>query len=634
MPGPRRRRLALLATAAAVLLAISLGIAWLQQSRSSDGGSVRRGAAAGTSRDLGPTARPLGRRHAPTAKDVLGALGAAIPRQGLVRVEGRVVDALTRTPVGGVEVVFDGDAGEATAVADASGSYAIDVVPGDYRAFVRGDHVISVGPAHYQRLPTAPDPTTASVPDDRIAPLLAVSDDQRGVDLEVQRSGIVTGRVLDPGGRPIANAVVRAEVGGWQPVLGTNVAETDASGRFRLEVPAGFYELSAAHDDYAGAGPDPNDPYGRPNVTVFPEMETERDLTMARGCVITGKAVRRDGSPSGAGALERGVGDTSYPAGPVADDGTFRYTTTLAEDVRLRVWPWKSPPAEYQELACRDGARFDVTFVIPDAPPSLMGTIVDARGNPVSTAYIDVYGLTPGTMNQQERSDASGEWGVFALPPGEYAISAHVVGLGVARARVTSPSSGIALRLSGTGAIAGRIEGVADGETFQLEVGGCRADDGPVVMPPTTRLVPVVGGAYFVDGLPACRLIASARSADRARALELPVVADDTTTIDLDLTPPRQKTVRLRVLTPDGAPVAGAQAMAMSATSRAPAGPAVTTDASGAAELTAGVGDLITVFTGTSGPEEALIGHAAVSDAPGAEEEIELRLTPVSLYSP
>jgi len=621
------------------LAVLGLAIAWLAQpsarGRSGGGPGAEAG---GTSRDLGPSAKRFGRngRAAPSAADVLGALGNASPRGGLLRVEGRVVDALTRTPVGDVEVVFDGVAGETAASVAPDGTYQIDVSPGEYRAFVRGDHVISVGAAPYQRLPTAPDPTTAMVPDGQLAPLLDVQASQRGVDLEVQRSGTVVGRVLDPGGRPIAGAVVRAETGGWVPVLGTNISETGVDGRFRLEVPAGFYELSAAHADYAGAAPNPNDPYSpRPSVTVFPAMETEQDVTMARGCVIVGHAVRTDGTGSGAGALERGQGETSYPAGPVADDGTFRYTTTFVEDVQLRVWPWKSPPAAYQTFACKDGARFDVTFVIPDDPPDLGGTIVDASGNPAALAFIDIYGLTPGTMNQQERSDANGAWGVYALPAGDYAVSAHVPGRGVARTQVTVPASGVTLRLGGTGAIAGRITGVADGETFQLEIMGCTADQGAIVMSAMTRLIPVRGGSYEVSGLPACSLVANARGPDRTQFITLDVIAGDTSTVDLDLTPPRAKTIRLHVTAPDGSPVAGAQAMAMSTTGNTPAGSSVTTDARGDAELEARVGDQITVFTNMNGgATEPLMGQLEVADTPGAVEDVDLRLMPVTMYDP
>ena len=630
VPGPANRRILLVVLG---LIVTGVLVGWL--ARGSDSGGSRGGRGAGSERagrtpdrDVGPSGGMFsGRRRAPTAADILGALKSA-PRSGLVRIEGRVVDALSREPVADVEVVFAGAAGETTTTAGADGAYAIDVERGDYRAFVRGDHVISVGAAPWERLPAPPDPTAASAPDDQLAPLVEVTTAQRGVDLEVQRSGVVIGRVLDRNGRPVVGAVVRAAVGHWRPVLGTHISESDSTGAFRLEVPGGYYDLEAAHPDFAG--PELVGGYQRPNVMVYPAMETTIDLTLASGCVVTGRVIRRDGTPAGAGALERGNGVDFWPAGPIADDGTFRFTTVAEEELHLRAWPWKAPPAPAQVVSCRDGMRHVVEFVVPDVSPDLTGKILDASGDPMPAAYIDIYGLSPGTMNQQERADSAGDWAVFALPPGDYSVTAHVPGRGVATASVSVPGRDVVLRLSGTGALEGSIEGVADGTTFQLEIAGCvSSSGGSVVMQATTRVVPVFGGTYRVDNLPACTLVANARSPLRSAPVHAEIVAGRVATADIDLSPPRAKQVKVSVTDEDGDAVPNAQVMVAHLDGNGTSPPdQVTTDSRGLATVEAHVGDIITAFSydPTDPDSVPYMGQYTVSDAIGSTEEADIQL--------
>jgi len=632
-PQGNRRILAILA--AIIAVGLVLGVVLRRSDNAAPGaGDARAGAA--PHRTLGPSGgrlAPHGR--APSAADVLGALGRGTSGD-VATVEGHVIDAVSRAPVGGVEVVFVGRDGETTVDAAADGGYAIELPRGEYRAFVRGDYVISVGAAPYERLPAPPDPTAASAPDDALATMVSVGAAQRGVDLEVQRSGIVLGKVVDPTGRPVVGAVVRVANMPWRPVLGTHIAESGVDGTFRLEVPSGYYELEAAHPDFAGPEPK-ND--AMPGVMVYPEMETSTELTLARGCVITGRAVRRDGSPVGPGALERGYGDDQFgPVGTIADDGTFRFATVQTDDVTLRAWPWKAPPAAGQTVACRDGGRHVLEFVVPDQSPDLTGRIESESGVAVPGAYVDVYGMTPGTMNQQERSDATGEWAVYALPPGEYSITAHVPGQGIATRHVTVPGRDIVLRLSGTGSITGRVEGLAEGETFQLQVAGCVSDRGSVVVPPSTQVVPVESGAYHVDGLPACTVIAYARTARRTQAIQVEVRAGAQASFDLDLAPPRAKTVRLSVVDEHDTAVPGAQVMVVHMDVAAQAGPTpdpVNTDGRGVATVEAHVGDLIKVFY-VENRDDAVVQTATytVSDAAGPSEDAGVKLEPTPYFGP
>ena len=469
---------------------------------------------------------------------------------GLVHVRGTVKDAHDGTPVGGVDVVFSGAGGEAEATASADGTYEITIAPGAYRAFVRGDGVMSVGVPSPDRLPGDPaDLAIADAPVTELAPAIAVERDAAGVDLPVERGGTVTGHVTDRAGHPIAHALVHAH-GELRPVLGGDVAESDASGVFTLELPAGNWELEASHPDYAG---------GVASLDLLPgTRQTSMDVTMDAGCIVRGHVFAADGGPAGDGALEARVdGGEFSPAGRIEPDGSYRLAIPGTVDFDLRAWPWKSPPSKPQSFKCSEGARFDADFELDRGQADLDGTIATADGRPAAGAFLDVIGTSDGAQSQQERADASGAWAVYALPPGDYVVTATIPGEGAVTKNVRVPAHGVALALGGTGAIDGTIKGADDG-TLEMALGRC--DDQPAVVytAPETRLVPVHDGRFHLDRVPACSMYVSATVHGRAVGDEVTVHANEQTAIALDATPPRKVTVTGRVIGENGRAAPGA----------------------------------------------------------------------------
>ena len=115
------------------------------------------------------------------------------------------------------------------------------------------------------------------------------------------------------------------------------MAETDATGRFELHLPAGGYALEATHARYAGVR-------GTVEQILLPAgAKRTSALTLTAGCVIAGRVVDAHGKPASDGAIEKrwGVTDLEFgPTGRVEADGTFRWVTTDELDVTLRAWPW------------------------------------------------------------------------------------------------------------------------------------------------------------------------------------------------------------------------------------------------------------------------------------------------------
>ncbi|MCE9580362.1 MAG: carboxypeptidase regulatory-like domain-containing protein [Deltaproteobacteria bacterium] len=580
---PRRLRYVLAAAAAA----LALGWWW---SRSSDEPTSPDAAGArGRDRDGGDrVATALDRMR--DARHRIGPRGMPKPsmRGDLAHVTGKVIDHTAEKPVPNVEVVFAGPDGEASATTGADGSYAIDVAPAAYRAYVRGDGVISVGFAGPERLPGPPVASRAGAPDDTLAPTIAIARDQDHVDLEVEEGGVVNGRVFDRAGHPVVGAIVRAR-GNERPVLGTDVAETGLDGTFHLELPVGGWSLEATHADYAGIAPGEGEPW----VSVSPAQVASIDLTMVAGCIVRGHVIAADGGPAADGAVEVGQGDNGFaPAGQIDADGEFRWSTLETGPVLLRAWPWKSPPSVAQTFTCSEGARFDAEFRLSTANPDLDGSIATADGRPAPGAFIDVWALTPGGMSQQERADADGNWAVYTLPAGDYLVTATVDGAGQVQRRITVPAHGVALGLSGTGTVVGTTKGLDEG-MVALMFGACSTGDVdvPNMTAAATRLAPVHGGHFRIDGVPACQLDIAARAGSQTEVQSVTVTKDREASVSFDLTPPHEVAIHGHVYRADGKPAVGARINTMRDGDDEIGG--VTTGSDGSYQVTTSTGDSI-----------------------------------------
>jgi Carboxypeptidase regulatory-like domain len=452
----------------------------------------------------------------------------------LVRVSGTVTDRLTHEPVPGVEVVFATDDCEASTLADNAGFYAFALPAGRYRPFARGAGVISTAPSTRERQCARPHPEEIAAPRLDLLPVLELSHPTDGVDLQVDRSGKVRGRVVGRDGEPVVGALVRAFAAGETSVtlvLGTDVVETNSAGEFELEVAATSYRLDAFHPDFGGVSEETF-------VTVNASEISEAEITMRANCVISGRVVRADGRPAGRGVLERGVVDAGvrYSVdGAIDDDGSFVWSTSETGTLSLRARPWASPASTPLSFTCEEGARYaDVIFVLPNTSATVSGRAVTAEGRPLPFAIVDIRGESDGDTRLQERTDEAGNWAVYSLPAGEYRV-AIANELGAVVARVTAPVNGIELRTSGLGDLVGEVRGLRDG-TLTLTASFCKI--GEVIQAlELRRVVSVVRGRYKLVGVPACTLDIQIESRDGTVSREAAIISGGVTTLDLDFRP-------------------------------------------------------------------------------------------------
>lgn len=459
-----------------------------------------------------------------------------------VEVRGAVRSVMDGSGIPGAEVTLASTAGRIGVVSGPDGAWATRVPAGVYRVAARAWGYVDPARAPLERLPGAPalGPGSESALD--LAPVVVADSDRGGVDLFLVPGARVHGTVRDGAGDPVAGAVVRgAGFEGLERRIrvagGTDTAVTGADGGYAIDVPVGPVLLEASHEDFSGLAREEDG-----LVFAGPGDDIELHLVLSEGCVIAGAVVGPQAAAETEGALERWIGGpppVDYrPAGRF-EAGSFRYATSETGTVRLRAWPWKSAPSQPQDFPCRPGARFEgVVFSVPDTPPDLSGTVVTLDGEPVAGAHIDIMPLDPGGLPQQERADDRGEWAVFAQPAGRYAVSAFVPGEGAAAVRARVPSRDVRLVLSGTGAVQGAAPGLEEG-SFSLLVETCRVGDDPWPVvgalfensPP--RVVPVRGGRFLVDDLPACRIGATVVIDGRPRPVSFTVAADQITEIEL-----------------------------------------------------------------------------------------------------
>ena len=174
---------------------------------------------------------------------VLSAVLAAQDQIGTGRITGRVIEEGIGTPIAGARVMLLPERPPRTApfepppqaVTDADGRYAFEgLAPGRYRLSVQQ-------PGYVQQAPFTPPPVVELGPDRM----------QVQRDLALQRGAVITGRIVDQSGRPVAEARVaamrRLPVPGGRLGMAGSPSTTNDLGEFRLYgLAAGEYVIQAA----------------------------------------------------------------------------------------------------------------------------------------------------------------------------------------------------------------------------------------------------------------------------------------------------------------------------------------------------------------------------------------------------
>lgn len=257
-----------------------------------------------------------------------------------------------------------------------------------------------------------------------------------GLKLALPPELIVQGRVLDPQGRPVAEADVRVRSASrrrqsWEPGRRVLQVATGPEGRFRISAEAA--EMVDLRVEAEGFAP-------TELRRAEEELTEPLDIVLRRGAAVAGRAVDPDGAPLPGVAVrlfeevEGGFSDwvpreqrDLARETVTGDDGRFlaRHLAPGAYDLELRLegraprlLPGVEPPEELEE-----GAALDLGDVVLEPGTALEGRVVDADGAPVSDAEVrlDHSAPPPGfeLENRETTTDAEGRFRLEDLQPGE-----------------------------------------------------------------------------------------------------------------------------------------------------------------------------------------------------------------------
>ncbi len=251
------------------------------------------------------------------------------------------------------------------------------------------------------------------------------------------RGGGIRGRVLDPGGAPVAGALVHAgEAGGYnhdgpggrqgtwpEPVP----VATDANGAF--ELPGGYEVRVPLHAQAHGY------PTWSGRIDVPASGTTEVEIRLADGAIVEGVVTDAEGrSVSGARVicateLKGGWYEHAFPA-PAAlteDDGTYRLELVPPglQDLNARGLENASGRA-YRQVPCKSGEVVRVDFTL-DTRPHVSGHVVGVLGNALVGWRVSCQPAGPHFGRAYPRQVFTDASGAFLLPNvGEFPVEVSV----------------------------------------------------------------------------------------------------------------------------------------------------------------------------------------------------------------
>lgn len=293
-----------------------------------------------------------------------------------------------------------------------------------------------------------------------------VADGQEvsGIDLRLTRGSVITGRVLDEDGEPLARALVTVQryqyVRGERQLTSAGGDQTDDRGQYRVfGLPPGDYYVSATAGGLA--------------------QILGRGLQFSRGAFGGGRG--------GRGAFFGGP--------PVEDTEPVGYAPTYYAGVTSAADATKLSVAPGQELG---GIDFQVQLVTMS---TVSGTVIGASDSvPVLLVPQDRGGVFRGQV-LRTGSQADGSFVIRNVPPGRYVAIARSGGRGDDPRIGTQPVNvagdnvtGLSLALQAGGSLAGYITVESSGTPAPADYSGFRVEV------PDVDPLPFVGGGPNASG--------------------------------------------------------------------------------------------------------------------------------------
>lgn len=369
-----------------------------------------------------------------------------IERKQLARVRGHVFKG--NAPVAGVRIQAVQDSGPAGgSISQTDGSFVFDAMPyGKTRFFV------------------SPNTAEASAEIDVARP------EVDGVRVDIKKAATVRGHVTRKGA-PVAGADViymappQATFFGEQPAT-----QTDASGAYVLELPAGTGQICAS--DYSKKA------FAFRPVEVAADEDKTLDIELDSSGEVIGTVVNETGAPvvgvymrldltDGSGDMCESITDTNGRFDcALLTGGEYRATVTPSPGSRQGFAPAGGAPFSPIQVP-RDGVVTGVQLAIKDERFAIRGSVVDDTGAPMSDVHVIAMAPGESTMGYPSTlTDAAGRFEIANLARGTYSLGAHAAdGSDGTLAGVVAGTSTASIKLARAGAIEGTLSGFSGNTT-------------------------------------------------------------------------------------------------------------------------------------------------------------------------
>ncbi|MFN0059026.1 MAG: sigma-70 family RNA polymerase sigma factor [Planctomycetota bacterium] len=348
-----------------------------------------------------------------------------------------------------------------------------------------------------------------------------------GVEIVLEEGVTVTGLVLDPDGKPLADARLSFKRGGAMLMMSED-ARTDAEGRFSAKgLRRGLdYSARATHPKYLQQA-----------LETFTADASSIDLgtvTLRRGAMLSGKVVDVAGEPLAGASVSAGtpageLGQVEFEAvevaiapdirgGPV---GAFRGATSVvttdanglftlapldAGEYTVNVRMPGYVPLNGEVIALAEGQHVgELTYTLGQGS-EILGVVVNARGEPIAGAQVSATEASSGPhaafdshgRNTTTTSESDGSFRLAGLDASRYRVTAKFSDFAPADAAgVAAGESALKLVLLEKGSLVGVVHDAATREPvaqFSLRLESAGPGRGGV-MPP----MPAGMGVSFGD---------------------------------------------------------------------------------------------------------------------------------------
>jgi len=264
------------------------------------------------------------------------------------------------------------------------------------------------------------------------------------VELKLSRPASLSGRVVDPDGKPVAGAVVEPELDMQQMVHrqqgildGIITSTTDAAGTFRMEgLLPGAGTVVAAKDGFArseGFGFDVDEGEALEGI----------ELVLRVGGTITGELLDDDGNPKvGADIFIQKPAGMQRRTTRTDKDGRFEETHLEPTTWQVMALNLTSESGEFDQaemlstmkiamVELKDGATEHVILGAPPENPVIVKGKVTANGEPVAGALISFIPSNGGGFDKMKlnSADEDGQYEVTLVEPGDYLATVQRMGL-------------------------------------------------------------------------------------------------------------------------------------------------------------------------------------------------------------